>query len=147
MTLALLLALAMPPTAITAEPMTLTTVKYVAASKASATPPSLLEIIDAIRVVEEAQLGETNGDAATGAFGIDRARWREAGLKGKFEDCRDPRYARCVVVAYWQRRCPEALARRDAEMLARVHTGGPNGPLDPGTLAYWADVKRALERR
>lgn len=147
MTLALLLALAVSPIAITAAPMTPAIVKYVTRSRTRTTPPTIFDILEAIRAVEEARpRGDT--DAATiGPFGIDRARWRDAGLKGKYEDCRDPRYARCVVVAYWQRRAPEALARRDAEVLARIHAGGPNGAVDPSTLAYWNDVKRALDAR
>ncbi|MFN0244342.1 MAG: hypothetical protein ACKVWV_15750 [Planctomycetota bacterium] len=147
MTLALLLALACPPTALTAGHVTPAITKSVVAANASTTQPTLLDILEAIRVVEEDRARAVSATAPIGAFGLDRARWRDAGLKGKFEDCRDPRYARCVVVAYWQRRCPEALARRDAEVLARIHAGGPNGAVDPSTRAYWNDVKRALDAR
>ena len=45
----------------------------------------------------------------------------------------------------------ERYARRTgrqptAEVLARIHNGGPNGWRKDSTLAYWAKVKAAMER-
>lgn len=34
-----------------------------------------------------------------------------------------------------------------AEVLARIHNGGPNGWRKPSTLKYWAKVKRELEKK
>jgi len=114
--------------------------------------PSLDEILAAIRVVESG--GERaggvhatgDGGRAIGPFQIHRAHWVDARVQGRFEDCRDPQYARRVVVAYWKRWCPAALEGCDAEVLARVHNGGPGGQKERGTLAFWGKVKRELER-
>src|SRR5262245_20264492 len=81
---------------------------------------TLAEILDALRTVETG--GERNGGrhaigdggAAIGPYQIHRAYWIDAKLPGRFEDCRDPDYARAVVLAYWKRYCPEALERLDA---------------------------------
>ena len=111
---------------------------------------SLDAILDALRSTESG--GQRNGgrDAtgdggrAIGPYQIHRAYFLDAGLPGRYEDCRDPEYSRRVVIAYWRRWCPEALERSDAEVLARVHNGGPRGASKPGTLAYWSRVERRL---
>jgi hypothetical protein len=82
-----------------------------------------------------------------GPYQIGRAYWRDAGLPGRYEHVRDARYAEAVILAYWHRHCPCALARRDFETLARVHNGGPRGASKPATLAYWNKVRAILERR
>ena len=55
-----------------------------------------------------------------------------------------------VMLAYWEY-YGEQYARRTgrqptAEVLARIHNGGPNGWRKDSTLAYWAKVKAAMER-
>ncbi len=111
---------------------------------------SLDEILDAIRTVESGghkdggRHATGDGGRAIGPFQIHREHWLDAGVAGRFEDCRDPKYAREIVIAYWKRWCPEALERRDAEVLARTHNGGPTGAKKASTLRYWAKVERAL---
>jgi hypothetical protein len=66
---------------------------------------------------------------------------------GRFEDCREFPYARRVVLAYWRRYCPEALEALDAEILARIHNGGPRGDRKESTKVFWRKVERELARR
>jgi hypothetical protein len=114
-------------------------------------PYSLDEILAAIRSVEtggEPRGGRDargDGGRALGPYQIHRAYWLDAGVPGRYEDCRDERYARRVVLAYFERWCPTALARCDAEVLARVHNGGPGGRSKTSTLPYWRRVKVRLE--
>lgn len=108
-------------------------------------------ILDAIRRVESGgeEYGGRNalgdGGRSIGPYQIQRAHWIDARLSGRFEDCRDPEYARREVIAYWRRWCPAALERRDAQFLARVHNGGPDGPRKASTLRYWIKVRTLLE--
>ena len=113
---------------------------------------TLDEILEAIRATESGgwedggRHATGDGGRAIGPFQIHRAHWQDTGLPGRYEDCREPSYARREVVAYWERWCPEALERRDARTLARVHNGGPDGARKSATLMYWATVQAALER-
>jgi|SRR5688572_18059453 len=116
-----------------------------------AEPLSVHALLDAIRLVEsdghpDGGRGATgDGGRAIGPFQIHRAYFLDARLAGRYEDCRDPDYARRVVLAYWRRWCPEALERRDFEVLARVHNGGPNGARKADTLRYWRKVEQRLQ--
>lgn len=109
-------------------------------------------LLDAIRVVETG--GEPNGgrDAvgdqgrSIGPFQIQRAYWLDSEVPGSWEDCRDAAYARRVVQAYWRRYAPQAFARADARVLARIHNGGPGGARSERTLVYWTRVERELAR-
>ena len=111
---------------------------------------SLDEILEALRFTESG--GERNGgrDAtgdggrAIGPYQIHHAYFIDAAVAGRYGDCRDPDYSRRVVIAYWERWCPDALERCDAELLARVHNGGPRGARKPSTLAYWRKVENRL---
>lgn len=114
---------------------------------------TLEQILDALRLVETG--GEKDGGrhstgdsgGAIGPFQVHRAYWIDARVPGRWEDCRDPRYARAVVVAYWKRYCPKALEALDAETLARVHNGGPDGAREKATLPFWRKVERALVKQ
>lgn len=112
--------------------------------------PSLDEILDAIRAVETGGLADGGRDAlgdggrALGPFQIHRAYFADSKVAGHYEDCRDPQFARRVVVAYWQRWCPDALVHRDAQVLARVHNGGPSGARKSATASYWHKVELQL---
>ena len=105
---------------------------------------TLDQILDAIRIVETGKRPDSgrssNGDGgrALGPFQIHSEYWKDARVPGKYDDCRDLAYARRVVLAYWCRYCPEALARLDAEVLARTHNGGPTGAKRDSTLPFWA---------
>jgi len=85
-----------------------------------------------------------DGGRALGPYQIHYAYFRDSGVEGRYADCRDPEFSRRVVIAYWQRWCPEALERCDAEVLARVHNGGPRGARKACTLGYWRKVERRL---
>ena len=55
-----------------------------------------------------------------------------------------------VMLAYWEY-YGEQYARQTgrqptAEVLARIHNGGPNGWRKDSTLEYWRKVKAAMER-
>lgn len=110
-------------------------------------------LLEAIRVVETG--GEPNGgrDAtgdggrSIGPYQIQHAYWLDSGVAGRYQECRDPEYARRVVRAYWGRYCPEALDRADFEVLARIHNGGARGARKESTLAFWSKVERELARR
>jgi len=114
---------------------------------------SIDAILDAIREIESG--GEPNGgrDAtgdrgrAIGPFQIHRAYFQDSEIAGRFEDCREPEFARQVVLAYWKRWCPAALESRDAMTLARVHNGGPKGAQRSTTLPYWSKVESLLGTR
>lgn len=118
----------------------------------AARAPNLDQILAAIRHVESGGTphGGTraigDGGRALGPFQIHRSYWLDARIPGRFEDCFDPAYARRVVLAYWRRHCPAALEALDAEVLARVHNGGPAGTRKSGTAVYWRRVERALAR-
>lgn len=107
------------------------------------------EVLDAIRQVETG--GQKNGGrdavgdggAALGPFQIHRVYWQDSGVPGRYEQCKDPVYARRVVVAYMARYAKGA----DAESMARIHNGGPNGARKPATLKYWEKVKKVLDRK
>ena len=92
------------------------------------------------------RLNPPDGDdgRSIGPYQIQHAYWADAGLPGRWEDCRQIEYARRVMLAYWQRYCPEALDQADAEVLARTHNGGPQGAHRAATLPYWADVQARL---
>jgi len=107
-------------------------------------------ILAAIRCTEsggEAQDGRNavgDGGLALGPYQIHRAYFFDSGVEGTYAECRDEAFARRVVIAYWKRWCPTALEQCDAEVLARVHNGGPNGAHKDKTLAYWRKVERRL---
>ena len=111
-------------------------------------PWSLDEILDALRRVEtggvrDPSLAAGDDGQAIGPYQIHRAYWQDARLPGAFEDCRDAAYARRVVIEYWRRYCPEALRSLDAEILVRVHNGGPKGHVKRSTVSFWEKVQRA----
>ena len=111
---------------------------------------SLDEILAALRATESGGHGNGGRDAtgdggrAIGPYQIHRAYFIDSGVPGRYADCRDPEFSRRVVIAYWQRWCPDALARCDAEVLVRVHNGGPRGARKSSTLAHWRRVESVL---
>jgi hypothetical protein len=110
--------------------------------------PSLRPLLDAIRQVESGgRTGWIVGDdgRSLGPYQIQRAYWRDSRVPGRYDKVQTPAYAERVMIAYWQRHCPEALARGDWATLARVHNGGPTGQRKPATLKYWQKVRAAME--
>lgn len=121
------------------------------------TPPRFWprpQILAAIRFVESSDRQDPpDGDdgRAIGPFQIHAAYWADAqgadpGLGGSYQDCRRRAYAERVVAAYMQRYAPEAWARGEAEVIARVHNGGPGGQQLAATLPYWHRVLDRLQR-
>jgi len=124
------------------------------AAPAPRAPWTLDEVLAALREVESGGTADGgrsargDGGRALGPYQIHRPYWQDARVPGRYEDCADAAYSRRVVLAYWSRWCPRALANVDAEVLARVHNGGPQGHTKLGTRPFWARVERALiERR
>lgn len=82
-----------------------------------------------------------DGGRAIGVYQIHPAYWKDSGVPGRWEDCRNPAYARRVILAYWKRYCPDALRNGDLEVLSRVHNGGPRGHKKKKTVAYWRKIQ------
>lgn len=104
-------------------------------------------ILDAIRAVESSNNPTPpDGDdgRSIGPYQIQRAYWRDSGVRGRYEWCRNRAYAERVVLAYWQRHCPAAMAAGDWQTCARIHNGGPSGARKTETIGYWARVRRHL---
>lgn len=85
-----------------------------------------------------------DGGRSIGPFQIQRGYWADARVAGRYEDCRRADYARGVMVAYWRRYCPAAMADGDVQTLARVHNGGPAGSRRKTTIGYWMKVKKVM---
>jgi hypothetical protein len=120
-------------------------------------------LLDAIQAVEcgdrHASWSGAVGDEgrSLGPLQIQRAYWQDAlawepHLAGRYSHVRGRVYARRVSVAYWQRYCPDIMARAsrltmaDCERLARVHNGGPSGWRNPQTAQYWRRVRSELRK-
>lgn len=109
-------------------------------------------ILDAIRQVESSgreHPPDGDGGLAIGPYQIHRVYWLDAtsaepALGGTYEDCRRRDYAERIVAAYMRRYAPEAWARGDAEVIARIHNGGPRGHQRDATLRYWHRVRAHL---
>ena len=111
--------------------------------------PKIERLFDAIRQVETGDhLDPANarGDEgrSLGPYQITFAYWKDSGVPGQYNQVRNRAYAERVMIAYWQRFCPEALARGDWRTLAKVHNGGPRGTIAPKTIPYWLKVRQAL---
>lgn len=112
------------------------------------------QILDAIRFVESSDRDDVpDGDQgkAIGPYQIHEVYWRDAAaadptLGGGYQDCRRRAYAERTVAAYMQHYVPDAWADGDAEIIARVHNGGPTGFGTAATQPYWRRVEAALRR-
>ncbi len=110
------------------------------------------DILDAIRFVESSgreSPPDGDGGKAIGPYQIWHVYWQDAvtaepSIGGSYEDCRDRDYAERVVAAYMRRWVPEAWKAGDAEMIARVHNGGPRGFENRKTDRYWDKVRSRL---
>ena len=117
----------------------------------SSAPWTLDELLAAIRKIESGGLKDGgrratgDGGRAIGPYQIHKPYWEDSKIPGKHDDCREPEYARRVVLAYWKRYAPKALEALDAQTLARVHNGGPAGAKRDATLVFWRKVERELK--
>lgn len=106
------------------------------------------EFMNAVRHVESRGRSDAVGDGgrAIGPYQIHYVYWKDSGVPGRYEQCRNRAYAERVMKAYWNRHCPKAWKSRDWQTLARVHNGGPDGHRQRQTQAYWQKVRRAAIR-
>jgi hypothetical protein len=110
-------------------------------------------LLAAMMMVESGGRCDVVGDGgrSIGPLQIQYCYWRDSGVPGKYQDCKQPEYAKRVVRAYWKRYCPNALKRGDLQTLARVHNGGPSGANPKyvkryaATSRYWRKVKRMMK--
>lgn len=84
------------------------------------------------------------GRRGCGPYRIRRAYFEDSGVAGSLGDCVNAEFGRRVVLAYWRRWCPDALEGCDAQVLVRVHHGGPRGAAKPHTLACWHRTEECL---
>lgn len=113
-------------------------------------PYSHRQILDAIHMVESsgrADPPDGDGGRAIGPYQIHRRYWEDSGVAGTYQDCRRQKYAERVVEAYMRRWVPGEWRWRDAEVIARVHNGGPRGMDKQATEPYWRRVEDQLQRR
>lgn len=118
------------------------------------------DLFRAMRVVESVDSPSAVGDGgrSRGPYQISRLYWKDAtrfgGVRWSYIDgVWHERECRQVMLWYWQRYVPAALAEvrrtgslRAMEILARTHNGGPMGPDKPATLRYWRRIRRRLPR-
>ncbi len=104
-------------------------------------------LLTAIMMVESGGNPNAVGDQgrSIGPYQIQRAYWQDSGVAGNYRMCRNKTYARRVVLAYWKRHCPRALASRDFKTLARIHNGGPSGHRNSATIRYWNKVQMHMK--
>lgn len=109
---------------------------------------SLRPLFDAIMAVESGGNPDAVGDngASIGPYQIQRSYWRDSRTPGHYEQVKDRRYAELVMVNYWSRYCPHALADGNFEWLARTHNGGPAAMRTPRNKGYWRKVQKELRR-
>jgi hypothetical protein len=88
-----------------------------------------------------------DGGRSLGTYQIQAAYWRDGGGDPSLYRRLVTNDAACrrVMIGYWRRFCPAALAAGDFETLARVHNGGADGAAKAGTAAYWQKVRHAME--
>ena len=98
----------------------------------------------ALHIVETSgRTGPIVGDQgrALGPLQIHRGFHADSRVAGSYERVADLEYSKRVATAYFKRWAPEAFAKGDVEVLARVFNGGPRGHLKPATKGYGARVK------
>jgi len=133
---------------------TLTQVLFIAISIRTTPPERLGPLFDAIRAVESRGKRNARNGCHLGPYQISPAWWKDAReaagwpCPGCFEsEASNQRMCELLMLAYWHRYCPVALARSDFKTLSRVHNGGPGGAKKYSTLDYWRRVARELKRQ
>ena len=98
----------------------------------------------ALHIVETSgRTGPIVGDQgrALGPLQIHRGFHQDSRVAGEYSRCAELEYSKRVATAYLKRWAPEAFAKGDVEVLARVFNGGPRGHLKTATKSYGARVK------
>lgn len=107
-------------------------------------------LLAAMRQVESHGNDHAVGDQgrSRGPYQIQRAYWVEGGGRADRygEDVVNPFACVRVILGYWRRHCPHALAGGDLQGLARTHNGGPAGSRRTATQDYWRRVRAAMSR-
>lgn len=109
----------------------------------------LTDLFSAIAAVESNGDDTAVGDGgrSRGRYQISYAYWIDGGgppaayLRG----VANPAACRRVMLAWWKRYEPDALAQMDTEVMARAHNGGPGWSKKPSTARYWAKVKAVMK--
>jgi hypothetical protein len=130
------------------EAMTPVIYMWIVLTQISADAPRPIDgLLRAIRSVESRGNDEAVGDGgrAIGPYQIHYAYWKDSGVPGRWEQCRNRKYAEQVVQAYWRKYCRKALAAGDWQTLGMVHNGGPKGDANPATRGYWRKLRSAIE--
>ena len=111
---------------------------------------TLDQVLDAIATVESRNDPCAVGDdgRAVGAYQIHERYWTDVRrilkVDWPYADAKDPVKARAAVRAYVQRYAQRYGQR--PSVWARVHNGGPRGPLKGNTQKYWIKVRDELRR-
>lgn len=118
-------------------------------SSVSFSSPPSDALLNAISKVESNNNPNAVGDngKAIGIYQIHLSYWKDAiehdpSIGGSYEDCKNPEYARKIVIAYMDRYAPKNASD---ETLARIHNGGPMGYKKASTKKYWNKVKKELK--
>lgn len=113
---------------------------------ASADMRSFFDAVASVETGGSPNPAMARGDSgrSLGPYQISWRYWKDSGVGGSYGSVSNRAYAERVMLAYWRKHCPQALARRDYRTLARVHNGGPNGTREPKTYAYWQRVRQAM---
>lgn len=110
---------------------------------------ALRPLLNAIRAVESGDDDGAIGDGGRshGPYQIGLAYWIDGGGEPAAWPAatHDRAASERVMLAYWRRYCPAALAAGDWETLARTHNGGPRGAAKPATEAYWNRVRTRMD--
>ena len=113
------------------------------------TVPGLLA---AIRQVESGGNDRAVGDGgrSIGPYQIQIPYWTDGGGDaGRYRlDAWHANRCETIILGYWRRYCPAALAAGDMQTLARVHNGGPKwtkGKRRAATANYWRKVQAVME--
>lgn len=102
------------------------------------------KVLDAIRKVETGGMTADEAknakgkDGELGPYQIKKSYFKDSGVKGRYEQVKDKKFAEKVVVAYMKRyatikRIGRPVTPSDK---ARIHKGGPTGYKKSSTLGY-----------
>jgi hypothetical protein len=75
-----------------------------------------------------------------------RAFHADSRVAGDYSRVADLDYSKRVATAYLKRWAPEAFAKGDVEVLARVFNGGPKGATKPATKGYAVRVQALMKK-
>ena len=106
------------------------------------------QLMDAIAAVESDRGATSSNVYQLKPIYVDDVR-RITGQRISFEQAvGDPAVSRACIEAYWDyygyRYYRLTLRRANAEVLARIHNGGPDGWRKSSTISYWRRVRAVL---